>query len=76
MELYIHLCVLLHMDTICRLRLLPFECNWVPELIDDMALLNGRYQLKVLQCLRRANLPLCGSVKYGQRGVGFDRGES
>ena len=55
MELYIHLCVLLHMDTICRLRLLPFECNWVPELIDDMALLNGRYQLKVLQCLRSAN---------------------
>ena len=64
MELYIHLCVLLHMDTICRLRLLPFECNWVPELIDDMALLNGRYQLKVLQCLRSAKKTVAGFPHY------------
>ena len=55
MELYIHVCVLLHVDSIRRQGLLPFECNWVPELVDDMAAINGSYQGKVLQRLRSAN---------------------
>ena len=35
-----------------------------------------RYSFLSETSLKRGDLPLCGSVKYGQRGVGFDRGES